>query len=60
MPSKKIHQKTPQSEKFIEAARKLGYTEDESAFDEIVKKVAKAPLESVGKRKAKAAKVDRA
>jgi hypothetical protein len=32
-----------QSEKFIEAARELGCTEDESTFDEIVKKVAKAP-----------------
>ena len=32
-----------QSEKFIEAARELGCDENESAFDEIVKKVAKAP-----------------
>jgi hypothetical protein len=29
--------------KFIEAARELGCDEDESAFDEIVKKVAKVP-----------------
>ncbi len=32
-----------QSQKFIEAARELGCAEDESAFDEMVKKVAKAP-----------------
>jgi hypothetical protein len=32
-----------QIEKFKEAARDLGCTEDESTFDEIVKKVAKAP-----------------
>jgi hypothetical protein len=32
-----------QSRKFIEAARELGCDEDESAFDEMVKKVAKAP-----------------
>jgi hypothetical protein len=32
-----------QSRKFIEAARELGCDEDESAFDEIVKKAAKAP-----------------
>jgi hypothetical protein len=34
-------EKTPQSQKFIEAARELGCDEDESAFDEMVKKVAK-------------------
>ena len=32
-----------QSDKFIEAARELGCDENESAFDAIVKKVAKAP-----------------
>ena len=35
--------KKGQSDKFIEAARELGCDEDEFAFDEIVKKVAKAP-----------------
>jgi hypothetical protein len=34
---------TPQGKKFIGAAREPGCDEDESAFDEIVKKVAKAP-----------------
>ncbi len=34
---------TSQSKKFIEAARDLGCAEDESALDDIVKKVAKAP-----------------
>ncbi len=32
-----------QSQKFVEAAQQLGCDNDESAFDEIVKKVAKAP-----------------
>lgn len=32
-----------QSKRFIEAARKLGCDEDGSAFDGVVKKVAKAP-----------------
>jgi hypothetical protein len=35
--------KPEQSSKFIEAAKELGCSEDESGFDEIVKKVAKAP-----------------
>jgi hypothetical protein len=33
----------PQIEKFRQAAHELGCDEDESAFDEMVKKVAKAP-----------------
>ncbi len=43
MPEKKKGKKQTQSEKFEQAARDLGCAEDESAFDDIVKKVAKAP-----------------
>jgi len=42
-PTKKIHEKTAQSERFIEAARDLGCNEDEAACDEVIKKVAKVP-----------------
>jgi hypothetical protein len=42
MPKRKESHTKTQSEKFIEAAKELGCDEDESAFDEIVKKVAKA------------------
>jgi len=38
-----LKEQKKQSDKFIEAARELGCDEDESAFDEMVKKVAKAP-----------------
>jgi hypothetical protein len=41
MPTKK--KQSDQSRKFIEAAKELGCDEDEAGFDEIVKKVAKAP-----------------
>ena len=43
MAAKRAPQKTSQSEKFIEAARELGCDDNELSFDEIVKKVAKAP-----------------
>lgn len=43
MSSKNSPLKGEQSKRFIEVARELGCDEDESAFDEIVKKVAKAP-----------------
>jgi hypothetical protein len=43
MPKHKEPKPKTQSEKFIEAAKSLGCDENESAFDEIVKKVAKAP-----------------
>jgi hypothetical protein len=44
-----------QAQKFIEAASELGCDENESAFDEIVKKVAKAapPRQEPEKPKAK-------
>jgi hypothetical protein len=41
--AKKAKSKPSQSDKFVEAARELGCDEDESAFDETVKKVAKGP-----------------
>ncbi len=40
---KKTPKKISQSEKHVEVARELGCDEDEFTFDEIVKKVAKAP-----------------
>jgi hypothetical protein len=43
MPKEKDTKFNKQSQKFIEAARETGCDEDESAFDEMVKKVAKAP-----------------
>jgi len=52
----KTEKLTDQSRKFIEAAKELGCAEDESAFDEIVKKVAKAPpprQDEKGKAKSK-------
>jgi hypothetical protein len=39
----KTEKLSAQSRKFIEAAKELGCAEDEAGFDEIVKKVAKAP-----------------
>jgi hypothetical protein len=42
MPKGKDTKLNKQSQKFIEAARELGCNESESAFDQIVKKVAKA------------------
>jgi hypothetical protein len=56
MPKRKGPKPKTQSEKFVEAARELGCDENESAFDEIVKKVAKAPpprKEEAGKIKSK-------
>jgi hypothetical protein len=49
----KTEKLTQQSQKFIEAARELGCDENESAFDEIVKKVAKAPPPRQVKTKSK-------
>ncbi len=43
MSSKDSQHKLTQSERFIEAARELGCDEDEAAFDDFLKKVAKAP-----------------
>jgi hypothetical protein len=43
MPKRKEPKPKTESEKFIEAAKQFGCDEDESAFDEIVKKVTKAP-----------------
>jgi hypothetical protein len=43
-----------QSEAFKKAARELGLDEDEAAFDNVLKKIAKAPPpKSVQRRKAK-------
>jgi hypothetical protein len=46
----KFHQRerTSQSKKFIEAAREISCNEDESTFDDIVKKVAKSAATSAG------------
>ena len=43
VPKKKPEKTLTQPEKFEEAARELGCNEDESAFDEMIKEVAKAP-----------------
>lgn len=41
--SKSEGARTPQSQRFIEAARELGCDESEERFDAALKKVAKAP-----------------
>jgi hypothetical protein len=41
----------PQSEKFVEKARELGCNEDEAAFDERLRKIAKATPPQPGKKK---------
>jgi hypothetical protein len=54
MPTKKIHEKTAQSQKFIEAARELECDDDEGRFRERFKKLTEAPPpETVEKRKSK-------
>lgn len=46
MPSSKTKDsKKSQSQRFIEAARKAGASEDEAVFDETLKRIAKAKLE---------------
>ncbi|MGO8778794.1 MAG: type II toxin-antitoxin system death-on-curing family toxin [Rhodomicrobium sp.] len=59
--SRKLRQReegvSAQGRKFIAAARDLGCTEDESAFDEIVKKVAKAPLPRQNEKPKKKGKI---
>jgi hypothetical protein len=50
-PKSKAHEPENQSEKFKKASRELGCDEDEAAFEERLRKIAKAPPPKPEKKK---------